>query len=415
MILARRPLKSYLSSILNNHTKFIIIIDQIIYSCMTFVVNIISARNLTVEDYGILMLIVTATVLCVGMQRAAFGEPLMILAESFKRQECGRAVNKIVFYCCLLAGIIFSATTIAALYIFSGMVYLALISLTALFLNDAVRFVAISNDRPYLCFLNTVISSFFQLMFLIILSFSGVSNYLYYLYGWAIAAVAGPVVGAIIYWIYLKREKLNKNIDMVEFWRLSSRFTADYALGVVSLQGSLWTATAVSGPVASAALRGADTLLGPFRIFLQSLPSLVLKSWAQSEPALLLGKLLRMIGSVWVLAAIWSLCFILIPPGVGYAVMGQSWSVIHPIMPIVLASLFPVSVSALCLIALKAMMDTKSVLRTRFTVVPIGLFCGVGGAFIYGAEGAAIGALISSVLAACIFLLMVRNSIKNNI
>jgi|GEM_PF-6721894 len=379
---------------------------------MSFAVNLISARHLSVDSYGVVMLITALTLLSIGLQRAAFGEPLMILAESFKTRTQLSNVNRIVMVCCLLAGVTFAAAIVGVLYCYYGIFYIALISIAALFLSDAVRFISIANDRPYLCLFNTAICSIFQLGALGYLYLKQASEFNVYLVAWSMGALAGPVICIIFGGLFAQSKIESSKLDLTEFKKLSSRFSLDYFMGIVALQGSLWSATYVTGPAAAAALRGADTFLGPFRIFLQSMPALILKKWSQNSPIGLFGKLLQTIGKVWLLGVFWVLCFYLMPSEWGYLIMGKSWDVIQPVLMITLATIFPVSISALSLIALKAIKDTRSVLRTRFIVVPLGLILGAGGGYLGGAWGAAVGSLISSTIAAVIFYSQLKYQLR---
>lgn len=374
--------------------------DQLTYSMCNFVCTIVAARSLSVDEFGKYVLIFTALILIVGLQRAAFLEPLMVVVGNSSAQY------KLIVRAARLVGLF--GLSIAVLSIFvvlvsshSAMSFLFLLAIGP-FIQDGTRYILYVTRGPSQMLASDLVSCVAQLTLLILLSLTGNVSYEAYILAWCLGAFVGPMCFGRL--VFRSVWNPDNEDDRSQYRSMHFPFGFDYLLGVISLQGTLLAASAAVGVQAAAALRGADALLGPFRIALQALPPVLLRRWSSNNSQKSSFRPV-MLGSFMIVVIVAPLALLIrwIPGELGEMVLGASWTVAKPIVPLVLISLAPITLSYLSSIAIKAAGRGAVLVRCRLITLPITLSCGVGGALLAGAIGAAAGALLGSCIAAIVF------------
>jgi len=387
--------------------KLVVPLDQAVYSCATFAANILAARSLPAAGFGVFALAFTVATLVIGLQRATFCEPLLILSEGYRRDGAFKSAVTWVLGVASLIGLTFALGLIGALAFTQGRAtYLPLLLLVcAPFVQDATRFVFIAAGRQPFALVSDVICSASQIGFMLVVSRIHVPAPEIFLAAWALGGLAGPVLLLPYGYFLLNKEPSHKKAQHGESWALGRQFGLDYLLGIATIQGTLLVATAVTGTIAAAALRGADTLVGPFRILLASAPAFLLPTWSRRETQDrgLIKPVLLFSAPVCILALAWTAVLLLLPLPYGRALMGDSWLAIRTVLPLVLLSLLPITVTTFSAVALKALRGGRQIVMARLALLPVGLVLGCGGALIHGAVGAAAGSLATSMVAGLVW------------
>ncbi len=376
-------------------------VDQAVYSISSFLATVIVARASSIDQFGQFSIVFTIIVLVVGLQRAAVVEPLIVVLGSrgpspeLLRAACWRSAG----FC--VAAAVCGATWV---WIETGDWAVATLgaSLAGPFMQDLVRYLLYLKSESLKMVISDGVSGACQVSTLIILSSAHVGDAYLYMCGFALAAIAGPIFMSRS--VAKKCQAANSADDLKSYGRLNLPFGSDYLLGVLSLQGTFWAATTLAGPAASAALRGSDSLIGPARVVLQTLPALLLRRWSDSVQSRA-GAIAKFGGVLWIGASLGAICAWALPAKAGVALLGQSWSVVSPVLPFVVLSLAPITVTFICSLAIKASGHSRVLLYARFVSTPITLTLGVSGAVLGGARGAAIGSFFGSCLAAGVFML----------
>lgn len=384
--------------------RLAILLDQVVYSGATFVATAIVARALDLAEFGAFALVLSLIVLVVGLQRASVMEPLLI--EAADGRPTLAAMRRTLLTVGAFAGV--SIVVIVLVSSVAGatpLTSLALCMLIGGLLQDCSRYLALVTYGGGAMLANDLVSTTAQLSVIAVLSSNGASM-TSLLVAWGAGACAGPVGLALP--LLLARFPREPRRAPVLSRRTGLAFGADYALGVLSLQTTLWTAVFVGGYAASAALRGADSLVGPFRVFLQSLPALLLRRWAADVRTTKVPAALAVSAFVSVPVVI-CVILILLFPGIGAPFYGASWNAIYSVLPYVLAALIPVSLTYSCSLAIKSLSAGKALLVTRLIVLPITAIAGFTGAVLNSAVGAAQGALVGSAIAAAIYTLRLHS------
>ncbi len=382
--------------------------EQIFFSGAAFFVNINASRNLDVFDYGIFALYFTAGVLLVGLQRAALYEPLLLLYGN-----SDLTLNSAIRYCLkrsLFLGVLYSVVSALCMYLlgFQPQWYYLAFFLIGPFLQDSTRFLTLILINERWAFASGGMNLILQVGFSYLVFLRRESSYEAFLIAWGIASLIGALTTlSFLTFRFIRTPKLQ--IGTV-FKKQSLSFGFDYLLGIVSLQSTLTIATITGGASAAAALRGADALIGPVRIILQSLPQLFLSRWANEAAGYRykrVGKLTAAAALPLGLAAVGVLA---IPEEVGSLIMGASWFYIRQVLPFAVLALVPIMITQLSTLGIKSLGDNRRLLLARFVTIPVTVVCGGIGALLGQAQGAALGSLVGSCIAASFYFLTLRKA-----
>lgn len=385
-------------------------LDQAVYSAATFLVSSIAARNLSIDEFGIFGLYMAISLVCVGLQRAMFAEPLMVISATSSPST--RILLRAFVGALALALVVGSALSIALML--SPLAFpQSLVGFAVLgpFIQDSVRFALYTTRGSGAMLAVDLISSATQVTLMALIAWGGATSFAPYFSVWGLGALAGAI--AVGWLLAIGKRSVAGHSTTEDFGTMSRQFGTDYALGIVPLQATLLTATAFGGFTASAALRGADTIVGPFRTVLQALPALLLRRWASPSDRRRQILALRATVPLWIATLAYGLVILLLPAEVGQFILGDTWVVAREVMPYAIAALIPITLTYTSSLALKAMGAGRALLMARLAVVPLTTLLGVSGAVLGGAVGAAIGSLVGSTAAAIIFFTtVVRNERK---
>ncbi|WP_457208545.1 hypothetical protein [Nocardioides sp. P5_C9_2] len=353
--------------------------------------TILAANFLSVEAFGQFALILTLLTLSIGLSRTVSSDLLMLYRGG--DEDSGSMLSSALFRCCAIA----IAAQVSVLLFFTSVPDQApspwLLVVAAPFLHDFTRFALIAGDRIggatlLDCGWGLMIGIFALLIHRESLGSTG------WLSLWGLACLPGLLIASL-----LMRNRLHCHRPTASAIFLDARairFGSDYAIGTLSIQIPLWLVAASVGPVGVAALRGADTLLGPVRILLSASNSHLLKTL---RAAPFTGLPAISVGSVQAAAVLWGTAVMTIP-ALGGLLLGESWDAARPVFPVIICGFLAIVVTSVQTVRLKVFGADVELLRLRFFALGLGLGFGIPGAIVGGAMGAAIGAAITSLVSA---------------
>lgn len=234
------------------------------------------------------------------------------------------------------------------------------------------------------------------------LSFNGVIDSVGLMSVWAIA---GALLGYLAAWF--QNYKLNPTWsgDVVEL-RTSLVFGLQSLLGGGSVHVITFLLNVVGGPIVIGALRGASTLIGPANVITSSLQPLLITYFARTAPragAIHMPAVLRsaaaLVGVHILVTSTLTICSLYF----GEVILGEAWDASAPLLLIVAVDSVLVAIGAAPLAAHRSLWASGRLARVNMLMVSIRLPVITSAAFLYGAQGAAFGFLVTTFLSSTLW------------
>lgn len=378
------------------------LVDQGFSSATNFGGSVLAARMLSSHEFGGFAVGFSLYLIVLGLSRSWSSEPLMVRFAAASREEQGEAIRQGA-----AASIAVGATGGLALAAASpvlwesvGRVLLATaVLLPALTLQDYCRYALIVRRRSRDAALNDLVW-----LVVLLVAFAGVrSQHLTATTAvvlWALGAIAASALGLA------QLHCLPAFASVVGWARRQHDLSWRYSGEFVLLSGSAILLTvglgAIGGLSDAAGFRGAQVALGPLGVLfmgatMQMTPIMVVAARSGGERLRQIGRnISAVLGSF---AGLWGTALLLIPDGVGAALLGSSWSATRPLIPIWAAYYLASGLASGATIGLRSSGAARTSLRLRALVAPIGLTLGLLGALLDGPRGASIGLLIGNAVA----------------
>lgn len=312
------------------------------------------------------MLVYAGIVAITAFSRGGLGNMLLLKSESAEgvHDETGRALGLILILATLLASIVLAATVSL-----DGHFRLLICGLLVAPFQDCSRIAAIAKGRPGVAIIGDGL--WFTVSGALLVS------------TWV--GVQTPQAAAITIWLcggliasatICVTLGVRPQILGISAW-LSSHAADRTRLAVeasVAASGSLVMAASVTsllGATANAALRGAGTLLGPINVLLASVQiALVPELRRQSEQGY--RHLSRIAAPVITLVALLgvgaSLFALFAPPKVGRILLGDSWSVVAPVLVVTGIEYVGQAILANATAVLRSRIQTRELVRVRMAL-----------------------------------------------
>jgi hypothetical protein len=351
------------------------------------------ARSVSSQSFGEFALTFAAYLIILGISRALATDPLVVRTPEFQSENSWRLAVSGATGTALLNGI-WSGLLVCilgiAVHAQTILPFVAMaISMPFVLLQDAWRFVHFSQRKPGRALANDTVWTLFMIVFLVCLHLAHTINVTNAILSWASAALIACVYG---FW----QTGVVPGPQLVIRWvatniRLSLFYVGESLLGSGSIQIGLYLVGILAGLDAAGAVKGGQTLAGPFTtltvgIYAFTLPWFVARLFKSNE------SLLRPVGylsaAVIVAAVFWGLALLAIPNSLGEDLLGATWARTQPlILP-----------SACWTIALSLSVGPQSSLRARRMVSQSLLIRLIAAPFIVG--GLALGATFGAGLGA---------------
>ncbi|WP_329475665.1 hypothetical protein OG555_28740 [Kribbella sp. NBC_01484] len=375
--------------------------DQALSSLSNLAVGVVVARSSTVADFGVYALAFGGYTIALNVSRAVSTEPLAVRHSGARTPDWERAVRASTATA-LLAGFLAMLVTLAIAAFpgvpSKGVLIAFAVTMPGLLLQDAWRWAffvvgegqkALVNDLIWLLAMLAIFGGLY-------LTDTASAPSLTFAWGLGamIAAIAGRFQAGVSPRRQLIREWVRRN------WDLSPKYVGEMLAVSGTIQVYMLGITAAAGLAATAGIRGAQVLLGPVNVLNQGIRMISVPEAARalrhSYRRLWLVGLAISVG-VGAGALAWGAIFLLLPPFVGRELLGPGvWNQAHEVLiPVILLQALGAS-NAGAFAILRALTAATRGLRVRLISSVILITCGVGGAFLWGAKGAAWGLATAS-------------------
>ena len=343
------------------------VVDQILSSASNMMVVFAVARVSSVSEFGSITLTFATVTGVMAAGRGFFGTPLVLLSgspEALKREA--RYSNTAAAMAGVTAGLAMALVAVS-LGAPNGVFILA-IATPFVLVQDLSRYYCMASGVPLRAVFSDGVWAAGSLVVL------------------AMTSVASPVPGSdeiLILWsalavlamlmLVVPMKISPKFRGLGKWWnvRLADRFQfgADSSIGATSSLLVSIVAGSIVGSTAIAALRGAGSIMGPLNILFSAMPLILIPELSRSG-------VVRTVDQVWrpLRRVAFAMAFValvvgagsfVVPDRIGELVLGESWNVVQPILPITAFEYMSLAWLAVAQIGLKTLLRSKSVLRVR--------------------------------------------------
>jgi hypothetical protein len=266
--------------------------------------------------------------------------------------------------------------------------------------QDNWRYIFFASRRGGQAFLNDVVWALVMFPLVGVFIASGLDSIAYFTLAWAGAGCIAGIVGSA------QGRAIPKPLRAGSWWRshrdLINGLFGDFAAMTGLSRVSVYFVALVAGLKATAAIRGANVLLGPVNVVFQGVPPIALpeavrlRHHRNNRLFVVMGVLS---GGLAIAAIVLGSAVLLLPDAVGRILLHNTWTVTKPV---VLPATFMLAASAVNtgpIIGLRALEESTLLFRTRLVAGPITVIGAVVGAALAGAVGAMIGNGIATSVA----------------
>lgn len=384
------------------------LIDQILSSASNVLIVFAIARVSSVADFGALSLALAALTTVMATSRGLLGTPITLLsADSDRlRNEAGYALG-LAAWGGLAAGSVIAIIT-ALTDAPSGTYFIALAA-PFMLMQDVGRFFCISAGLAWGAVLSDGFWALGSAALLLITWLVPNSMHVSVLLGlWvclcmmALFAILcsvrlAPRFGGVIVW---SRTALHDRL----------RFGASAVIGAVSSFLVLGIATVIIGVSASAALRGAGSVLGPLNIVMSAIFLVVvpeLRRRGHPSAAATWRPLRKLAFPMSASAVAFGISALLIPRGWGELILGDSWTVVQPLLPITATEYAALAWLSAAIGGIMAQGRSADLLKLRLVFAGGSVALGSIAAMATGSARVVAGALAFTAVVAAVYARMI--------
>jgi O-antigen/teichoic acid export membrane protein len=392
------------------------LVDQVISSGTNAALSFLIARSVSSADFGGFAVAFTVFSLVMGVSRAVSTSPLSVRFTSVPPEEFRRAAAAGVGTAFTL-GIVSGLGCVVAGAVVGGAAGAALIALgvvlPGLLSQDAWRLVFFAEARPHAAALNDAAWAVTQLAAVGALLLLHIESIGPLVLVWGLSAAAAAVMG-------LRQSGVRPRPREARSWLSRHRGLTGYLLAeFVTVQGGQQAALLIIASVGSleaiGALRGSQVLLGPATILAVGMYTFALPEFSRRRASLSVRGWMRGALALSLLvtlsAVAWGVLFLVLPDGVGGALLGDSWANTRSILVAAIVSQAGATIVIGPSTMLYAMDRARVTVQVHAVLAALILGCGVGGVYLGGADGAAWGfALAFWTVAPAWWLLLLREA-----
>ena len=392
------------------------LVDQALSSATNFGGSVLAARALTSSDFGAVAIGFSVFLLVMGISRAWNSDPLIIRYSAAHTSDRTIAISRAAGSAVaigLLAGALVGLVALALDGAMRSVLLVVAVSLPFLMLQDLWRFALIMQGRQRSAAVNDGLWLLIMLLAFAIGTRSELSPA-----GAIVCWTAGAFVAAGFGLVQLC---CRPSVAVLSWWTkhrdLGARYVIEFFL-VIGVSYGLTIGVAVAGGLEdSAGFRGATVLMGPLHVLfmgvgIQVLPRMVHQVSDHLDQAWRTAKLTS--AGLAAAAMIWALTLLVIPDSLGQELLGESWDVTAPLLP-VFSWMYVMSGAGMgALYGLRALADARRSLKVRLALSPLVITAGVTGAAIAGPMGAATGLALANTIALPIWWRSVHTSLRHH-
>jgi O-antigen/teichoic acid export membrane protein len=370
--------------------------DQVFSSASNGIFTFAVAVASSTQSFGKIVLIFTALVAVLGVQRGAVGTPLLLKSDQttdqIRRDGSFALFAGLVTGCAVLVVMVTVGHEVGLPAVLLG------VSAPILLCQDVLRYVTFAEGRPHVAatwdgvwFLGTLL--------LLVSAWLKVSTVPWLIGGWAVlglVALAGMAAD-----LRIKPQLDGFGRWAKAGWQHRVRFGIDAGAEQVGVFLVLAMAAALLSPSATAALRGATVLLSPLAILAGALQLVVISESTRNsaQPRDVWYASLRLMGGIAVLTAVIGVVLCLLPARVGALLLGPSFEPARHVLPIVLVGYFATAVGFVLNVFLKTFNRSSDVMRYKIVWTVVTLAAAAGAASLFrSASGVAVGQASAAIL-----------------
>lgn len=352
------------------------------------VVAVAVARTSTVSETGRFGIAVSAILLLGAVARSGAVDPVVVLA---RRPEDLRSLARAS--CIGLVGAV--AVAVAAFALDSTWLAVSALASHGMVLRESIRAAQLARGSVS----RVAVTEAVWAVSAVVASAGAITGLWSALSAFAAWSAAGAFLGYLSAALH--------RVDIVPSWRRSpvptrrsASFMGDTLIGSGSVQASVWIATALGGLVIAGGVRGAGTLAGPVTVVLTAVRAVLIpRAVGHLSAPDGLSRLAR--DTVWMAVCVLPFLAFLafLPDGVGAALLGDTWEVVAPVMPLVAMELLfqliaaPAEAAHRVTASERRILSIRAVLATvRITTTLVAAPFGLGAVMVAALATTAVGA-----------------------
>ncbi len=384
-------------STLNRRTRvWSTLIDQVFSSASNGVFTFAVAVASTTQSFGQIILMLTALIAVLGVQRGALGTPLLLKSdqttEEIRRDGSFALVAGLATGCTVLVVMVACGHAVGVAAVLLG------VSAPILLCQDVLRYVTFAEGRPHVAatwdgiwFLGTLL--------LLVSAWLKLATVPWLIAAWAVLglmAFAGMAAG-----LRLVPQVEGFGHWVKDGWQHRVRFATDAGVEQTGVFLVLAMAAVLLSPTATAAFRGATVLLSPLAILAGALQLIVISESIRNsaQPRDVWYAAFRFMAGISALCVLIGVVLCALPASVGAYLLGQSFEPAQRVLPIVVVGYLATSVGFVVVVFLKTFNRSSALLRWKIAFAVVTLAASTGGAFLFrSASGVAIGVAAAAIL-----------------
>jgi len=376
--------------------------DQAVFSATSLALAIGVARHATPAQFGAFGIAYVVYTIVLGTVEAFTAEVITVRGDNLpptgRRRMMADASGTAVCagLVCTLVGVLL------AVFGHGGAAIAVAILLPAplLFLQDVWRFAFFASRRPRAALVNDLIWAALLAVGLVIAPSFGTDEATSLVWLWSGAGALCGVIGAV------QARCLPRVGASMRWTRAHGRAGGRYAGEFLALYGGAQAVLVAVGIFAgladSGGYRGAQLLFGPVQVAVNAARIAVMPLLTRARvgvPADAVWRRLQIAGATaTVVTLAWGAAVLALPSGIGYTLLGPSWSATYPILPAMLCATAANAFGLGPLLLLRSAEALQSTFKARVIGAVATFAFGATGAWIDGALAASIGVALGAML-----------------
>ena len=375
-------------------------VDQVLSSAANFLLTIILARQLSPQSFGAFAISMSLALFTLGVSQTLTGQVLAIRFSAAMGRERNAAAESAVGLS-LLIGLVGAAPLLLAGILIGGATGAALLATSlvvpALLVQDAWRAVFITRGRPAQAVLNDGLWIGVQLLIVVVLVSANVTGTAPYIFAWGIAALASAIFGCHQAGVVPRIRGWRAWLSV--HWDISRFLLFEWVTVLGSIQVAL-ILVAIFGSVSDVgAIRGAQALLGPLNVIGLSVTAFTIPELSRRRlpPRRLMGAASAVSGTLFLAAAAYGAVLLVLSPGAGSALLGETWPEARIVLPaaVAYACANALKVGPECV--LRSLGLTRLVFVDGFVLAMLLVPMTLIGLWLWGAYGAVAGMAVAAI------------------
>ncbi len=390
--------------------------DQAVSSLGNVAMAVAAAHAVSKTSFGQYSAAVLVYVLAVGLTRSLSSDCLMVFGSDLPprrfRHEARASTGMALAAGCAVAAVVAGGS--AAVGEQARCVLVMAPFVPALCLQDAWRFTFFAKGRPGAAVVNDTVWAVLSVGAALVLIGRHTTDPRAFALAWA---ATGGLAGALGIWqAALAPRMLHARRYFRAYRKHALRFLGDFAVYSTGVQVTILLLAVPLSVADIGAIQGAQTLLGPATTLSTGLGLAAVAEGARiaRTPRLLARRTALLAGALAVMVGAWAALTLVAPASVGRRLFGDSWHGVRSVLPLLGVAAISGAVAAAPVAGLRALAQSRRLLRARLVIAPAMVTATMGGAVLWGRDGAAGGLAAASAFGAALMAMMFRASVAGH-